>query len=175
MGTRHLVGVVKDNKWRVAQYGQWDGYLDGQGKAVLDILANGGTEQLRRKVDNCIFINSNQVRQYYVDAGDDPKNTSGLISMEIADKFREMHPTLSRDIGAQVLQIIIDSEEVVELFDSSDFLADDCFCEYAYVIDFDKNVLRFYAGGEKVFAEYPLTELPTLEEVQEKLDAFYEE
>lgn len=174
MGTRHLVGVIKDGKWRVAQYGQWDGYLEGQGKTVLSILEDGGVEKLREKVDNCIFVTREQIRQYYVDAGDSPTNTSGLISGEIADKFNEEHPTLSRDMGALVLKSIIESDDLIELFDSSDFLTDDCFCEFAYVVDFDKNVLRFYASGENVFAEYSLSELPTLEEVAEKLENFYE-
>ena len=31
MGTRHMIGVVKDGIPRIAQYGQWDGYPSGQG------------------------------------------------------------------------------------------------------------------------------------------------
>ena len=30
MGTRHLICVVSDNQYRIAQYGQWDGYPEGQ-------------------------------------------------------------------------------------------------------------------------------------------------
>ena len=38
MGTRHMVGVVLDGDFKIAQYGQWDGYPEGQGKTVLDFL-----------------------------------------------------------------------------------------------------------------------------------------
>jgi hypothetical protein len=175
MGTRNLIGVIKDKKWVVAQYCQWDGYLDGQGKTVLDTLSNGGVEKLRQKVDNCKFIDREKIRQYYIDAGDSPNNSSGVITLEIADKFAEQHPTLSRDTGATVLDIIIKAKdgEVVELFDQHDFIEDDVFCEYAYVIDFDTNTLKFYACGKQLYAEYPLTKLPTLEEVKVKFENFF--
>ena len=35
MGTRHLIAVMADGKYQVAQYGQWDGYPSGQGVSVL--------------------------------------------------------------------------------------------------------------------------------------------
>jgi hypothetical protein len=39
MGTRHLIAAKIDGVYKLAQYGQWDGYPDGQGVAVLDFLA----------------------------------------------------------------------------------------------------------------------------------------
>ena len=38
MGTRNLTCVIKDGKYRVAQYGQWDGYPEGQGMNILNFL-----------------------------------------------------------------------------------------------------------------------------------------
>lgn len=172
MGTRHMIGVIKNKKYVVGQYGQWDGYPDGQGAILLSILQNGGVEKLREKVDNCKFIDQKQVRQYYIDAGDSPDNKSGFISMEIAERMKQAHPTLDRDTGAKILQMIIDAQDVVELIDNSKFIEDDTFCEFAYVIDFDKNSLKFYCCGQKMYAEYPLTELPTVEEVVEKYKNF---
>ena len=31
MGTRNLTMVIQDQQTRIAQYGQWDGFPDGQG------------------------------------------------------------------------------------------------------------------------------------------------
>lgn len=31
MGTRNLTAVYLDGQYKVAQYGQWDGYPEGQG------------------------------------------------------------------------------------------------------------------------------------------------
>jgi hypothetical protein len=35
MGTRHLIAVQLGGEYRVAQYGQWDGYPDSAGIDVL--------------------------------------------------------------------------------------------------------------------------------------------
>ena len=38
MGTRNLTMVISNGKTKVAQYGQWDGYPDGQGMTALSTL-----------------------------------------------------------------------------------------------------------------------------------------
>ena len=38
MGTRHLICAISDDEYRIAQYGQWDGYPEGQGAAILEFL-----------------------------------------------------------------------------------------------------------------------------------------
>jgi hypothetical protein len=40
MGTRHLIEVKIDGELKVAQYGQWDGYLTGQGVNIADFIHN---------------------------------------------------------------------------------------------------------------------------------------
>lgn len=34
MGTRNLTAVYLDGQYKVAQYGQWDGYPEGQGNGT---------------------------------------------------------------------------------------------------------------------------------------------
>ena len=38
MGTRNLTIILKNNKHKVAQYCQWDGYPDGQGLVAYNLL-----------------------------------------------------------------------------------------------------------------------------------------
>lgn len=38
MGTRHLICVQHNNEYKVAKYGQWDGYPSGQGAGILEFL-----------------------------------------------------------------------------------------------------------------------------------------
>jgi hypothetical protein len=38
MGTRNLVAVQIDGQYKIAQYGQWDGYHSGKGLEVLEFL-----------------------------------------------------------------------------------------------------------------------------------------
>ena len=38
MGTRHLIFIQLNGEYKLSQYGQWDGYLEGQGLDVLNFL-----------------------------------------------------------------------------------------------------------------------------------------
>lgn len=58
MGTRYLTMVVKDNKTKVAQYGQFDGYLSGAGVAILKFLKTVDMKKFRKKLDNASFYRS---------------------------------------------------------------------------------------------------------------------
>ena len=63
MGTRHMIAVVSDDKYRVAQYGQWDGYPSGQGVGVLGFLTNGNLEALKRNALKCSFISNDEYKE----------------------------------------------------------------------------------------------------------------
>ena len=120
--------VVSDGKTRIAQYGQWDGYPKGQGYTVLDFLRKqkGNFEKFKKKLENCRFCN----------AEDDKK-------------IDRAYPYMNRDHGAKILDMVLKSKGEVLLSDATNFSADSLFCEWAYVIDFDKNVLECYGGFNK--------------------------
>lgn len=149
MGTRNLVCVVLDKQFKVAQYGQWDGYLDGQGKTVIDFIAN--------KMDLKKFIEALRECRWLTDAECD--------TLGAKPGWSKKHPELSRDTCADILALIQDG--VIDLrpedgkgmdkvpvkfkpprglVDSSSFAGDSLFCEYAYVLDMDKKVLEIYKG-----------------------------
>ena len=56
---------------------------------------------------------------------------------------------MNRDNGAKILNMVLKSKGEVLLSDATNFAADSLFCEWAYVIDFDKNVLECYGGFTK--------------------------
>lgn len=174
MGTRHLIEVVSNNETKVAQYGQWDGYPSGQGVDILTFLRVHRIDMFKKAVDNCVFIDDARIRQYCIDAGDSPDNKSGFIDFRVAENFKRMHPALSRDAGADVLNIIIDNNGV-ELLDSRNFAEDTTFCEFAYVINLDENKLYCYECGKtKKFYECSILELPTKEEFLAAYEAWSE-
>lgn len=142
MGTRHLTMVVLDGQTRVAQYGQWDGYPDGQGRTVLDFLAHMDRQLLEQKVRASRFITDEEYNEAWKKTG----ATGDWATQEQADKFNAQFPALSRDHGADILQFICAHPDGVVLKDSSSFGLESLFCEWAYVIDLDKNVLEFYRG-----------------------------
>lgn len=49
MGTRNLTVVINNGKPCIAQYGQWDGYPQGQGYTIFDFLSNADLSQFRKK------------------------------------------------------------------------------------------------------------------------------
>lgn len=49
MGTRHLTMIYANGAYRVSQYGQWDGYPDGQGLTILTSLRGLDLSTLRER------------------------------------------------------------------------------------------------------------------------------
>lgn len=127
MGTRHLIMVVREQKPVIAQYGQWDGYPSGQGYTVLEFLRKFNRPTFVEKLKNVRFVNK--------------KDTATL--------YNKKYPYMSRDHGAEILEMVYNSDGEVLLNDHSDFAGDSLFCEWAYVIDLDNNVLECYSGFNK--------------------------
>lgn len=159
MGTRHLICVVRNGEFKVAQYGQWDGYLSGQGQDVLDfLLKRCNPERFRQQVDRVHHISEPEYEALWKAAGADGGPT---VSMDVAEKFKRENFHLHRDCGAKILDYIQDAEHPVCQL-STDFAGDSLMCEWAYVIDLDTDTLEVYKGfnkepvpsGER-FADFP--------------------
>jgi hypothetical protein len=150
MGTRNLVAVVMNKKVRVAQYGQWDGYLEGQGKTVMEFIKKNRSaaklNKFRKAVDECKFLSETEAQKTWTDCG--AVGGEDSVTMAVADKHSALYPGLSRDTGAKILDLIRGGT-VRGLVDSIDFALDSLFCEWAYVLDLDKEVLEIYRGFTK--------------------------
>jgi len=200
MGTRNLTMVVKGGEYKVAQYGQWDGYPSGQGATVLEFLREQVKwDEFHASLDKCKFISEEEVERRWKDLGADEFGAT----MEVSAKMIKTHPQLQRSIGAKVLLDSQMSPNGLELQDEHAFAADSLFCEWAYLIDLDKGVLEVYKGFNKQpldpserFADmrveknkaigktyypikllwsWPLTDLPTKPEFLEALEPKDEE
>ena len=126
MGTRNLTMVIKDGKTKIAQYGQWDGYPSGQGITVLRFLKRMNRRKFEDQLDKCYFA------------------TSRTPEENLTMKYN------SRDHGGGILNIVYDStDDRMLLVNKSKFIIDGLFCEWAYIIDLDKNVLQVYEGFYK--------------------------
>ena len=149
MGTRNLTAVYKDGEYCVAQYGQWDGYPEGQGITCLEFLRDKMNEHdFRTALERVHFADDamlEKIRKKFV-------SENGFISIENSDKMKETYPELSRDTGAEILSLI-QNDEVLFLKNDIRFAADSLFCEWAWVIDLDKRTFEAYEG----FNKEPLT------------------
>lgn len=150
MGTRNLVGV-KYNGVLFGQYGQWDGYPDGQGVQVFSFIKNtllgvaGAELDFREHFKNVTFLSPKQVDKRWEEAGADG---SGFADLSVANRFKAKNGHLSRDCGAKILNYILENEKP-ELFNSADFGADSLFCEWAWFVDLDEDSLLCFRGFNK--------------------------
>jgi hypothetical protein len=151
MGTRNLTAVFMDGEYVVAQYGQWDGYPEGQGATCLNFLRDEMDESIfREQLKKIHFGDEKELGDLFSEFG---ASQSGSFSMQNYDLFKKAYPELHRDTGAGILKMIQDGKVRI-LRDDIDFAADGLFCEWAYVIDLDKRRFEVYTG----FHKEPLTE-----------------
>lgn len=151
MGTRHLVAVQIDGDYKVAQYGQWDGYPDGQGVRVLDFLRNGNIEGLKANLNRTFEPTEEDNRRMWAEFGVDIVASNGMVPYDRSNEFAARYPTIHRNTGAGILELIAEAEggDKIPLRLNIEFAADSLFCEWAYVIDFDINTFEVYKGFNK--------------------------
>jgi len=147
MGTRHLICVVKNGEYKVAQYGQWDGQPSGQGVDILDFLRNDiDRAKFENQIEVLSFATEEEQNQTWIEIGVEP-NT--MISVEVANKHKELYPEYSVDNGAGILRLIQNSDRQLKLRNSIDFANDSLSCRWGYVIDLDKNTFEVYEGANR--------------------------
>jgi len=128
MGTRNLTMVISKGETKIAQYGQWDGYPSGQGATGLKFLNNYNLNKFKQAVDELSFYTEEE-----------------LTEINKEENPLKKYPYLSRDTGAEILQAVYDGK-AKKLINRETFAADSLFCEYAYVVDLDKNTFEIYEG-----------------------------
>ena len=148
MGTRHLIAVMVDGNYKIAQYGQWDGYPSGQGFDVLDFLRTADLDRFREQLKLVRFANKDDEKEKQ-EFFDSIGSSNGMLNMDQASLFHRKYPLLTRDNGAKILEMVYGLSKPAFLDDALDFAMDSLFCEWAYVIDLDKNVLEVYEGFNK--------------------------
>lgn len=142
MGTRNLTAVFIDGEYKVAQYGQWDGYPAGQGRAALEFLHDVDLDRFKAAVRNCSWLDDGDVTKLWQDL---TGRTDGWATMEESDRFRDRYPELHRDTGAKILDLVYQANGL-KLQNHIEFAADGLFCEWAYVIDLDAGTFEVYSG-----------------------------
>lgn len=144
MGTRGLVEVIVDGEMRVAQYGQWDFYPEGEGvnglEFVHELVNDGRVEEFKEKVRRIEYL---------------PEHSN----------IPEGHePAFSRDTGVGILDFILDGmpgpdkRPVEFLFLDKEFRYDELFCEGIVTINLDEETYSFTAWGFET--THPFDNLP---------------
>ena len=168
MGTRNLTCIVKDGQYQVAKYCQWDGYPEGQGLKILKYLRSLNLDKLKENLKYVIPFNYDNYNKRLIEFGvpeeDLEKNFVGYETYQKIEEYLKLQPSISRDTGADILKLITETNKDIEIHNDLDFAADSLFCEWCYVIDFDKNTFEVYKG----FNEEPLKESERFHFLQDK-------
>lgn len=130
MGTRNLTAVMVDGEYKIAQYGQWDGYPSGQGRTVLNFLKRTNLERFKDRVRECRFLT--------------PEECSKIDAIP---NWHEKFKHISRDMGAKILGKV--NHGVRRIINNINFANDSLFCEWCYVVDLDKETFEVFKGFNK--------------------------
>lgn len=135
MGTRNTTIVQIDGEYKIAQYGQWDGYPGGVGTGILNALSDGfSRETLKGLIREIKPLAKDDLDALWMECG------------KSMDVFKSRYPHLSRDCAGDALLELIKQGKVAAVRLDLEFPGDSLFCEWCYVVDFDKNVLEVYKG-----------------------------
>lgn len=154
--------IAPDGQTKIAQYGQWDGYPDGQGLTALRFLSEvANREKLKSQLDKCRFLEMEGKDNAFVKAFDNTPD-----SQKTTEQNEWFKNFIDRDLGAEIMERVANSNEAeILLKDSSEFGKDGLFCEWCWVVDFKKNkLISRYNLTSKVLAEFDLENLPNEKE-----------
>ena len=133
----------------------------------MDFWKKVNLSDLKEKLKNVRFLTDEEVDK---------------IEKKYASKWKEHYPQLSRDHGAEILNLVNNGAD--RLIDHSSF-AGGIGCQYCYIIDLDENVFESYSSSygnprdvENVgrfknmylMKSYKLDELPTEKEYLDYLE-----
>lgn len=157
MGTRHLVCVELNGQYKVAQYGQFDGYPDHCGVKLKDSLNAYSKQQIRNAVSRVTLHKMEEIEKF-------------LNFYDSESELLQNYPFIDRHIASDIIDMLVQTEIPNPiLFDSSSFAAESLFCEWAYVINLDDEFFEVYRGFQK--EPHPVTERFT--HLNHESDEFY--
>jgi len=153
MGTRSLTLVVQNHEVKVARYEQSDGYPEALGVTLLHFL----------KEPTCVEILQETLPKVRLWNQEDQKQQdeflysigceNGILNLKQKEEFQKQYPFRYRErFGklkeGQLLELLLEfrNEEEIVTGNDYEFAKDSLFCEWAYVIDFDKNSFEVYKG-----------------------------
>ena len=150
MGTRNLSLCRHNGEYKIAQYGQWDGYPSGQGVTTLNFCkVYGNLTKLKENLSKIRFFTDEESKEI------DEK----LAKLPEEERDKLWNSGLwCRDICAEIFEEVANIEQTgkdTRLVNSIGFVKELCGfgCEWAYCINFDTNKLEVYKGYNTI----PLT------------------
>jgi len=143
MGTRGAYGVVINEREKIS-YSQYDSYPQGKGidnlRWLRGEIESGNMELLRKLAQDCRVVSDAKKP-----TKEDIEHLAPLTNLSVSEETVEDWYCLTRgaqgDIGALL--------GYGYMLDSHTFPLDSLFCEWAYIVDLDREVFEAYEGFQK--------------------------
>lgn len=137
MGTRGSYGFYKNGMTK-ATYNHYDSYPEGLGKDVVNFIKTTSIKEL-----NKIFENLKIVNQDSEPTEEEIKKLKKWSDQSVSTgQLTEWYVLLRNTQG----NLGAFKEGLEYMIDGKDFLEDSLFCEWAFLINLDDNVLEVYEG-----------------------------
>jgi hypothetical protein len=140
MGTRGLYGFYRDGVTK-ATYNHYDSYPEGLGAVIVDFLRSTSIHELNRIFDNIILID-----EHSKPTEEQIENCAPFTNLGVSNQSTDDWYCLLRNAQGGLDAY---KEGLKYMIDSQGFIQDSLFCEYAYIINLDDNVLEIYEGFQK--------------------------
>lgn len=143
MGTRGLYGFRKNGKEK-ATYNHYDSYPDWLGSNVLNFIKNHSVKEMSDFYDRIIMVDEDDkpTREQIENC-----RNNKSIDLNVSRQSEDDWYCLTRELQGELEQLYkCDFAYMIEYLG---FIKNSLFCEYAYIIDIDEEVLEFYEGFQK--------------------------
>ncbi len=147
MGTRNATIVKGNGKILIQQYGQWDGYFGYQGKKVVEFVKDNLVRTKNMKYALEYFEENSKV----LTDDESDKLIEDLEKVYINHgmedmKLKNICPSLSRDTGADILEMVYRGYNIPLYFTPLSDIND--WCEYVYILDLDNQEVACLTNHE---------------------------
>ena len=129
MGTSMMLVVQKENKLKLAQYDNWDGYPLDNGIEIFKNLKLSNMDKFQKTLSKILFFNEYETR-IYLDALSKPVSQ---LSVDIPYSIMQTCDSL--------IEYLSEIEEEVRLINYIESLNS---CNYLYFINFDNKSYKIY-------------------------------
>lgn len=143
MGTRNITKVIYEGKAIIAQYGQWDGYPEGQGTTIFYTLQDPETvEGFLANVSKIYYPSDDELQAMWKPFTGNASQ-DGWVTLDEGKAFGEKYPTLTRDTGGEIFRVVANSEDSrIPMVLDLEFENDTLMCEAVYTIDLDNQTFN---------------------------------
>jgi len=141
MGTRGLYGFRKNGIDKTT-YNHYDSYPDYLGAMIVKFCKETSIEEMNEIFDRIVLVD------------EDSKPTK----QQIAECMDYYDSDVSKQTPEDWYCLLREAQGAPDAYknglkymiDNHDFIKNSLFCEYAYIIDLDTNILEFYVGFQTV-------------------------